>query len=137
MAYLVGKTSIDIISDDAVDIRENLPVGFYFKLESAPMRGFYLEKTDYNTAHGKIYGKSDMIASHVADAYEKSNRSLGVLFSGGKGLGKSLTTRLVIEKLINNHAVIINILTVCLSFLSRLKTRFIFLMNLRRQCVAM
>ena len=131
MAYLVGKTSIDIISDDAVDIRE---------LESAPMRGFYLEKTDYNTAHGKIYGKSDMIASHVADAYEKSNRSLGVLFSGGKGLGKSLTTRLVIEKLINNHAVIIinkNILTVCLSFLSRLKTRFIFLMNLRRQCVAM
>ena len=107
MAYLVGKTSIDIISDDAVDIRENLPVGFYFKLESAPMRGFYLEKTDYNTAHGKIYGKSDMIASHVADAYEKSNRSLGVLFSGGKGLGKSLTTRLVIEKLINNHAVII------------------------------
>ena len=47
MAYLVGKTSIDIISDDAVDIRENLPVGFYFKLESAPMRGFYLEKTDY------------------------------------------------------------------------------------------
>ena len=107
MAYLVGKTSIDIISDDAVDIRENLPVGFYFKLESAPMRGFYLEKTDYNTTHGKIYGKSDMIASHVADAYEKSNRSLGVLFSGGKGLGKSLTTRLVIEKLINNHAVII------------------------------
>lgn len=53
MAYLVGKTSIDIISDDAVDIRENLPVGFYFKLESAPMRGFYLEKTDYNTAQRK------------------------------------------------------------------------------------
>lgn len=107
MAFLVGKTSIDIISDDAVDIREDLPVGFYFKLESTPKHGFYLEKTDYNTTHGKIYGKSDMIASHVVDAYEKSDRSLGVLFSGGKGLGKSLTTRLVIEKLINNHAVII------------------------------
>ena len=45
MAYLVGKTSIDIISDDAVDIRENLPVGFYFKLESAPMRGFSIIHT--------------------------------------------------------------------------------------------
>lgn len=106
MAYLVGKTSVDIISDDAVDIRDNLPAGFY-KLEAAPMRGFYLDKADYNTAHGKIYGKSDMIASHVADAYEKSDRSLGVLFSGGKGLGKSLTTRLIIEKLMNRHPVII------------------------------
>lgn len=106
MAYLVGKTSVDIISDDAVDIRDNLPAGFY-KLEAAPMRGFYLDKADYNTAHGKIYGKSDMIASHVADAYEKSDRSLGVLFSGGKGLGKSLTTRLIIEKLKDKHPVII------------------------------
>ena len=33
MAYLVGKTSIDIIGDDAVDIRKELPVGFY-KLEA-------------------------------------------------------------------------------------------------------
>lgn len=106
MAYLVGKTSVDIISDDAVDIRDSLPAGFY-KLEAAPMRGFYLDKADYNTAHGKIYGKSDMIASHVADAYEKSDRSLGVLFSGGKGLGKSLTTRLIIEKLKDKHPVII------------------------------
>lgn len=51
MAYLVGKTSVDIISDDAVDIRDNLPVGFY-KLEAAPMRGFYLDKADYSTARG-------------------------------------------------------------------------------------
>ena len=106
MAYLVGKTSVEIINNDAIDIRENLPVGFY-KLEAAPMRGFYLEKADYNTGHGKIYGKSEMIASHVADVYEKSDRSLGVLFSGGKGLGKSLTTRLVIEKLKDKYPVII------------------------------
>jgi hypothetical protein len=106
MAYLVGKTSIDIIGDDAVDIRKELPVGFY-KLEVAPMRGFFLEKTDYNTEHGKIYGKSDIIASHVAEAYEKAERSLGVLFSGGKGLGKSLTTRLIVEKLMDKHPVII------------------------------
>lgn len=106
MAYLVGKTSVEIINNDAIDIRENLPIGFY-KLETAPMHGFYLEKADYNTEHGKIYGKSEIIASHVADAYEKSDRSLGVLFSGGKGLGKSLTTRLVIEQLKDKHPVII------------------------------
>ena len=106
MAYLVGKTSVDIIGDDAVDIRENLPIGFY-KLEAAPMHGLYLEKADYNTSHGKIYGKSSIIASHVAEAYEKSDKSLGVLFSGGKGLGKSLTTRLIIEKLMPSHPIII------------------------------
>ena len=106
MAYLVGKTSVDIIGDDAIDIRENLPVGFY-KLEAAPMHGLYLEKADYSTSHGKIYGKANIIASHVAEAYEKSDKSLGVLFSGGKGLGKSLTTRLIIEKLKDKHPVII------------------------------
>ena len=106
MAYLIGKTNIDIIGDHAIDIRENLPIGFY-KLEAAPMHGLYLEKADYNTSHGKIYGKSNIIASHVAEAYEKSDKSLGVLFSGGKGLGKSLTTRLIIEKLKDKHPVII------------------------------
>ena len=40
MAYLVGKTSVDVIGDDAIDIRENLPIGFY-KLEAAPMHGLY------------------------------------------------------------------------------------------------
>ena len=106
MAYLVGKTSVDVIGDDAIDIRENLPIGFY-KLEAAPMHGLYLEKADYNTSHGKIYGKANIIASHVAEAYEKSDKSLGVLFSGGKGLGKSLTTRLIIEKLMISHPIII------------------------------
>ena len=106
MAYLVGKTSVDVIGDDAIDIRENLPIGFY-KLEAAPMQGLYLEKADYNTLHGKIYGKANIIASHVAEAYEKSDKSLGVLFSGGKGLGKSLTTRLIIEKLMISHPIII------------------------------
>ena len=106
MAYLVGKTSVDVIGDDAIDIRENLPIGFY-KLEAAPMHGLYLEKADYNTLHGKIYGKANIIASHVAEAYEKSDKSLGVLFSGGKGLGKSLTTRLIIEKLMISHPIII------------------------------
>lgn len=106
MAYLVGKTNVDIIGDDAIDIRENLPIGFY-KLEAAPMHGLYLEKADYNISHGKIYGKANIIASHVAEAYEKSDKSLGVLFSGGKGLGKSLTTRLIIEKLMSSHPIII------------------------------
>ena len=106
MAYLIGKTNIDIIGDDAIDIRENLPIGFY-KLEAAPMHGLYLEKADYSTSHGKIYGKASIIASHVAEAYEKSDKSLGVLFSGGKGLGKSLTTRLIIEKLMSSHPIII------------------------------
>lgn len=106
MAYLVGKTNVDIVGDDAIDIRENLPIGFY-KLEAAPMHGLYLEKADYNTSHGKIYGKASIIASHVAEVYEKSDKSLGVLFSGGKGLGKSLTTRLIIEKLMISHPIII------------------------------
>ena len=107
MAYLVGKTSIDIINDEAVDIRNKIPIGVY-KLDVAQMRGFYLEKTDYKTDHGKIYGKSEQIANHVVTAFEMmKDRNLGVLFSGGKGLGKSLTSRLIVEKLKDTYPIII------------------------------
>ena len=106
MAYLVGKTSIDIIDEDAIDIRKKLPIGIY-KLQVAQMRGFFLEKTEYKTEHGKIYGKAGSIASHIVDAYNRSSDNLGVLLSGGKGLGKSLTSRLVVEKLAKDHPIII------------------------------
>ena len=106
MAYLVGKTEVDVINKDAVDIRDNLPIGFY-KLRCADMRGFYFEKTEYSTSHGKIYGHSQKIADHVISAFEHSNNNLGVLFSGGKGLGKTLTTRLIIEKLKDKYPLIV------------------------------
>ena len=40
-------------------------------------------------------------------SYLKRDKNLGVLLSGGKGLGKSLTARLVIEQLHKKHPVII------------------------------
>lgn len=106
--FLVGNTSIDLIKDGAVDIQEKIPLGVY-SLNAAQMRGLYLEKTTYPTKHGKIYGKADEIASHIVEAFDKKfkGRNMGALLSGGKGLGKSLTVRLVVEKLQDKYPIIL------------------------------
>lgn len=106
MAFLVNEASVDIINDKAVDIRSSLPIGIY-KVSYSQFRGVFLENTDFKLEHGKIYGHADEIASHIVDAYKKFSSNLGVILSGGKGLGKSLTARLVVEKVMKKYPVII------------------------------
>lgn len=106
MAFIVNKTTAAYIDEAAVDIQSGVPAGIW-ATSFNQFRGTFLEKYDYNTNHGKIYGKSQKIADHVFEAYQKSDRNVGVLLSGGKGLGKSLTARLVIEKAVNEKIPVI------------------------------
>ena len=106
MEYLVDKTSVVMVDGEAIDIEKELPIRFY-QFTFDKMRGLYLVNTDYKTSHGKIYGNATKIANHIVESYLKRDRNLGVLLSGGKGLGKSLTARLVIEQLHKKHPVII------------------------------
>jgi hypothetical protein len=71
--------------------------------------GSYLEKTELKLTHGKIYGNSQEIANHVVEAYKLNpvEKNMGVLLSGDRGLGKTLTTRLIIEQLINEKTIIV------------------------------
>jgi hypothetical protein len=88
---------------------EQLPAGVW-GIGYKPMIGTpYFYKMDYHTEHGKIYGKAEDIASHVIKAFESVNKSknLGVLFSGKKGLGKSFTIKLIVEKLVDKYPVVI------------------------------
>ena len=68
-----------------------------------------MEETEIKLSHGKIYGDAQNIADHVVEAFEKNdpNKNLGVLFSGEKGLGKTLTTRLILEKFYGKKPIII------------------------------
>ena len=106
MEYLVDKTSVVMVDGEAIDIEKELPIRFY-QFTFDKMRGLYLVNTDYKTEHGKIYGNATKIANHIVESYLKRDKNLGVLLSGGKGLGKSLTARLVIEQLHKKHPVII------------------------------
>lgn len=106
MEYLVDNVSVMMFNADAMNITKELPVRFY-QFAYNKMHGLYLENTEFKTSHGKIYGNAAKIANHIVESYLKSDKNLGVLLSGGKGLGKSLTAKLVIEQLSKNYPVII------------------------------
>ena len=108
MNFLITEDEVAIINSDDIKLGQQVPLGFW-KLDAAQFKGIFLRKTDFKLSHGKIYGKSQNIANHIVKAYEcnPSSRNMGVLLSGGRGLGKTLTTRLVIEQLVKTHPVIV------------------------------
>lgn len=109
--FLKLENTVKYVDADSVDdlkLSKDVPVGVW-KLSCAQYVGFYLEKTEIKLSHGKIYGDAQDIADHVVEAFEKNdpNKNLGVLFSGEKGLGKTLTTRLILEKFYGKKPIII------------------------------
>ena len=86
---------------------------------------------DFKLSHGKIYGNSQVRANHIVEAFRKNDdeHNLGVLLSGGRGLGKTLTTRLVIEQLKDDYPVVVisEYMTGMVDFLSHLKNTIILM----------
>lgn len=108
MAFLVLDDEVSFVGNsDSIKIKDKIPNGIY-KTTFDKFRGTYLEKTEMKLSHGKIYGEAQEIADHIVEAFKKNNptKNLGVLFSGNKGLGKTLTTRLIIEQLVKNYPII-------------------------------
>lgn len=108
MNFLITEDEVAIINSDDIKLGQQVPLGFW-KLDAAQFKGIFLRKTDFKLSHGKIYGKSQNIADHIVRAYEctPEDKNMGVLLSGGRGLGKTLTTRLVIEQLAKTHPIIV------------------------------
>ena len=107
MSFLVTDTDVRYIEAEHVSLVDKVPNGFY-NLKCAEFVGFYCEKTKPEYIEKKIYGKSKEISDHVLKAWDSLpvKNNLGVLFSGGKGLGKSLTTTLLAREAVKNHPVI-------------------------------
>lgn len=86
---------------------------------------------DFKLSHGKIYGNSQVRANHIVEAFRKNDvdHNLGVLLSGGRGLGKTLTTRLVIEQLKDDYPVVVisEYMGGMADFLSHLKNTIILM----------
>jgi hypothetical protein len=82
-----------VISGNVISILDRLPAAVY-EVSFNQDRGFSLNEADsrFNIA-GKLYGEVELITSRVLQTFEMVEGNLGVLFSGPKGLGKSLTAR--------------------------------------------
>jgi hypothetical protein len=69
---------------------------------------YFYKMEDYKTSHGKIYGDAESFAKHVWESYDiEKDKNVGALFSGNKGLGKSLTIRLIVEHYIKTKPIIV------------------------------
>ena len=60
---------------------------------------FELEKQPPFKLPEKIYGDEKRIVKRFANTFRKSNKSIGILLSGQKGSGKTLTAKLLIKEL--------------------------------------
>jgi hypothetical protein len=70
-------------------------------VEFHPMMGFYLtEVSSFETTEEKIYGSHAEKITKVLRSYEKFNRSMGIILSGKKGMGKSMFVQLIAEAVV-------------------------------------
>lgn len=107
--YILQGNEATYFEGDSLKTVKQLPAGAwgiaYKPMVNTP---YFYRMNDYKTSHGKIYGKSEKIAKHVIEAYKgETDKNLGALFSGKKGLGKSLTIRLIVEELIKTQPVVV------------------------------
>lgn len=71
---------------------QDLPKGTY-GISFDPMTGYSLYTLpDLEAPNYRVYGRRDETIAKVLNTYGHLNRSLGVLFEGDKGIGKSSTT---------------------------------------------
>lgn len=82
------------IHDSAMRAYDMLPPGTY-TLEFSKMAGFYLQQRADLTVTETMYGNRMDKAEKVLRAFSALHRSLGVILSGDKGIGKSMFARLL------------------------------------------
>lgn len=79
------------VFDSSVETFEALPVGTY-RVQFSPMSGPHLDVIeDLVPPQGKTYGDHERRVQRIMRAYERFDRSMGVLLSGDKGMGKSMS----------------------------------------------
>lgn len=92
-AISTGNTFV--IYDDTLKTYDKLPAQTYI-VRFNRNQGFYLEKySDIEINESKIYGVHNVKIKKVLGSFNQFNRSLGVILSGDKGIGKSLFAKLL------------------------------------------
>lgn len=83
------------IYDDTLKTYDQLPPQPYV-VRFSNQTGFFLERyADIEITESKIYGVHPEKVQKVLDSFNRCNRSLGVILSGDKGIGKSLFAKLL------------------------------------------
>lgn len=111
-----NEKKFKIYGEELVVMNE-LPVGIY-SVQASQFEGPYLERTkDVEVKEEKIYGNYKDKADKIIKTFKRSDRSVGVILSGEKGLGKSLTAGIIAERCIEDLKIPVIIVTQPYGFL--------------------
>jgi hypothetical protein len=93
MNIIESNNSLSIFPD-GVKVYKTIPAGVY-KIESSATSGFYLVRRGDLPVDGKVYGNRDHEVDKVFTMFNHVDKSLGVILSGPKGIGKTLFSRML------------------------------------------
>lgn len=97
MKVINSGNRYEIYSDD-LKTYDELPSKTY-KVTFNPMSGYSLIKVDdFESTEPVVYGDRTSKIDKVFNAYTHMNRSLGIILSGDKGIGKSLFTQMLAKE---------------------------------------
>lgn len=82
------------IYDESIETFDTLPAGVY-AVCFGEMSGFWLESRSGFVINEKVYGVHNDKVKKVMSAFSSFQRSLGVILSGHKGIGKSLFAKML------------------------------------------
>lgn len=88
------------IYDDSLRTFDSLPAATYC-VRFSKLSGFYLESRPNMQVNETVYGPHESKVAKVMASYNAFPRSLGVILSGAKGIGKSMFARLLSTRAIS------------------------------------
>ena len=99
---VIGNGTMYRIFGDDMETYESIPKGTY-RVNFNPMAGYSLERlTDLKAKEENVYGTHHDKLKKVINTYKRmqdeGGRSLGVLMSGDKGIGKTMFTQMLSEE---------------------------------------
>lgn len=101
--YLKSGEMYRVFGDDTIDISKTLPAGNFIVSEDPMSKELFLEKIDSFELPEKLYANITKRADRIVNTFLQRSNNTGVLLSGTKGSGKTLLSKLVAIKAINDN----------------------------------
>lgn len=127
--YIITNNQIRVAPDGAISVVDKIPTATYVVDQDPQTHELFLVPMDSFTYSGKIYGDVMPVVDRIINTYEDRKSNLGVLLSGIKGSGKSLTIKILSRRAME----MLDIPTIVISraFNSNHLAQFLYTINMR------